>query len=153
MALSPQGSAAPTLVDAPGTISEVAGAPIAKASSDANPLGLKLDKVDAGAPSDPEKAVEDRYEGHGTAESPYVVRWLEGDKANPLLWSQLRKWTIVQVIAIATLCGSTVWEDPRQELTRRFLSKVSRSVAASSREGSSRWSSTLRSRLSSSLLD
>lgn len=32
------------------------------------------------------------YDGQGSAESPYIVKWLDGEQANPQNWSKTKKW-------------------------------------------------------------
>lgn len=57
--------------------------------------------------SDVEQAKEYTYEGNGTAEAPYIVRFEEGDTANPFEWSKLKRWSIVMCI-VSVLDYSTV---------------------------------------------
>lgn len=47
--------------------------------------------------------VNHAYPGSGTREDPYVVQWLDNDPRNPMLWSQLKKWTITAMVATSTL--------------------------------------------------
>lgn len=44
------------------------------------------------------------FDGSGVAEDPYVVKFVEGDKENPMHWSNARRWGITSTISIATLC-------------------------------------------------
>ncbi len=44
------------------------------------------------------------YKGKGTEEDPYVVEYIENDRRNPMLWSQLKKWTIT--ILVAMICST-----------------------------------------------
>lgn len=48
------------------------------------------------------------YPGSGTDEDPYVVTWIANDPRNPMLFSQLTKWTITMLVAIATLAVALV---------------------------------------------
>lgn len=34
------------------------------------------------------------YAGQGTQESPYIVKFADGDKTNPLNWANTTKWLI-----------------------------------------------------------
>ncbi|OQO05106.1 hypothetical protein B0A48_08126 [Cryoendolithus antarcticus] len=43
------------------------------------------------------------YEGEGTEDSPYVVNWIDNDPRNPQNYSELKKWSITGLVAIATL--------------------------------------------------
>ncbi|KAM0723235.1 hypothetical protein Q7P37_001435 [Cladosporium fusiforme] len=48
------------------------------------------------------------YEGSGTEEDPYVVNWIPNDPRNPMLYSELKKWSITALVAIATLAVAFV---------------------------------------------
>ena len=48
------------------------------------------------------------YEGAGTEEDPYVVEWIDNDPRNPMNYSELKKWSITAVVAIATLAVAFV---------------------------------------------
>ncbi|GAA5976464.1 hypothetical protein JCM10908_005509 [Rhodotorula pacifica] len=74
-------------------------------------LGQRL----SGADSANEKVdIEDSacaFEGAGTQDAPYIVRWDVDDPRDPQNWSKTRKWLITATAAIATLCiafGSSV---------------------------------------------
>lgn len=59
-----------------------------------------------------EAAVSTVFEGRGTLEDPFVVKWLEGERENPLQWRNWKKWSIVGVVAMSTLCmaaGSSLY--------------------------------------------
>ena len=43
------------------------------------------------------------YDGSGTEADPYAVEWLSHDPGNPQNWTQLRKWLLTMMVAIATL--------------------------------------------------
>lgn len=47
-----------------------------------------------------------KYDGSGTAEDPYVVKWIEDDSRNPLLWTTTYKYCISVTMALATLAVS-----------------------------------------------
>lgn len=48
------------------------------------------------------------YEGSGTEEDPYVVNWIPNDPRNPMLYSEITKWYITALVAIATLAVAFV---------------------------------------------
>ncbi|GAA5976462.1 hypothetical protein JCM10908_005508 [Rhodotorula pacifica] len=63
------------------------------------------------------------YDGAGTAEHPYIVKFLDGEQANPQNFSKGKKWTITAVSAISTLCiafGSSIVSAAIPELTTVF---------------------------------
>ncbi|POY72513.1 hypothetical protein BMF94_4339 [Rhodotorula taiwanensis] len=63
------------------------------------------------------------YDGQGSAESPYIVKWLDGEQANPQNWSKTKKWTITANSAISTLCiafGSSIVSPAIPRLTTVF---------------------------------
>ncbi|KWU44138.1 Benomyl/methotrexate resistance protein [Rhodotorula sp. JG-1b] len=77
-----------------------------------------LEKVDLA-----EKGSAVPYDGAGTAESPYIVKFLDGEQANPQNWTKTKKWTITANSAISTLCiafGSSVVSAAIPELTTVF---------------------------------
>lgn len=43
------------------------------------------------------------FDGAGVLEDPYVVKFVGGDKENPMHWANGRKWGITSTISIATL--------------------------------------------------
>lgn len=49
-----------------------------------------------------------KYEGSGTEEDPFVVVWIDHDPRNPMLYSQLKKWTLTMLVALATLAVAFV---------------------------------------------
>ncbi|BGP30492.1 hypothetical protein JCM10296v2_002247 [Rhodotorula toruloides] len=52
------------------------------------------------------------YGGEGTEESPYIVKWLDGEEENPQNWSGTKKWLITANAAVSTLCiafGSSIY--------------------------------------------
>lgn len=48
------------------------------------------------------------YDGAGTAEDPYVVTWIDNDPRNPMNYSEVTKWTITMLVAMATLAVAFV---------------------------------------------
>lgn len=48
------------------------------------------------------------YSGSGTEEDPYLVNWIENDPRNPMGFSQLKKWSLTMLVAIATLAVAFV---------------------------------------------
>lgn len=44
-----------------------------------------------------------KYEGSGTVEDPYVVKWIENDPRNPMGWSKKYKYCLSVTMALATL--------------------------------------------------
>lgn len=48
------------------------------------------------------------YQGSGTEDDPYIVTWIDHDPRNPMLYSAVKKWSLVALVAIATLAVSFV---------------------------------------------
>ena len=48
------------------------------------------------------------YDGSGTDDDPYIVTWIDNDPRNPMLYSTLKKWILVVLVAVATLAVSFV---------------------------------------------
>ena len=48
------------------------------------------------------------YPGSGTDDDPYVVTWIPEDPRNPMLFSEMKKWTYTMLVAIATLAVALV---------------------------------------------
>ena len=48
------------------------------------------------------------YPGSGTEDDPYAVTWIPDDPRNPMNFSELRKWTLTGLVAIATLAVALV---------------------------------------------
>jgi hypothetical protein len=46
------------------------------------------------------------FGGFGTPEDPYLVKWMDNDPANPLLFSKATKWTNATVLALAVFMVS-----------------------------------------------
>ncbi|KAL7937629.1 MFS general substrate transporter [Trichoderma chlorosporum] len=53
-----------------------------------------------------QQALDYNYSGEGTAESPYLVEFIPGDKWNPMSFKDSFKWTITLIQASATLSVS-----------------------------------------------
>ncbi|KAM6505973.1 hypothetical protein FSOLCH5_014151 [Fusarium solani] len=51
---------------------------------------------------------EFKYEGSGTEEDPYQVKWIPNDPRNPMTFSNFTKWFITMTVAIATLAVALV---------------------------------------------
>lgn len=47
--------------------------------------------------------LDQRYEGKGTEEEPFLVSWLEEDPENPLTWSVPFKWFLTALVSVSTL--------------------------------------------------
>lgn len=48
------------------------------------------------------------YKGSGTEDDPYIVSWIDDDPRNPMRWGEMKKWSIVVVVAVATLAVSWI---------------------------------------------
>lgn len=46
------------------------------------------------------------FPGTGTEEDPFVVTWIANDPRNPMRFSQVKKWTITLLVALAALAVS-----------------------------------------------
>jgi hypothetical protein len=46
------------------------------------------------------------FPGYGTPDDPYLVRWIENDPANPMVFPTKRKWTNAMVLAFAVFMVS-----------------------------------------------
>lgn len=46
------------------------------------------------------------WKGYGTSDDPYLVRWIENDPANPMLFTSAKKWTNAMVLASAVFMVS-----------------------------------------------
>jgi Ca2+/H+ antiporter len=63
------------------------------------------------------------YKGAGTEEDPYVVSWIDQDPRNPQNYSELKKWSITALVAIATLAVafvSSAYSGGAQEVIMEF---------------------------------
>ncbi|KAL2201253.1 major facilitator superfamily domain-containing protein [Corynascus similis CBS 632.67] len=77
-----------------------------------------------------EAVLNHKYPGQGTPESPYVVDFLPQDGSNPMQFSQIKKWSITLIQALATLAVafvSTAYTGGISEVIRYF--QVSNIVA------------------------
>lgn len=52
--------------------------------------------------------IDHPYSGSGTEDDPYAVIWIPDDPRNPLNYSQVKKWSITMLVAIATLAVALV---------------------------------------------
>lgn len=50
--------------------------------------------------------IEHHYNGSGTEDDPYIVRWLENDVLDPKNYSLVVKWSLTQILAFSFLCVS-----------------------------------------------
>lgn len=48
------------------------------------------------------------YSGSGTEDDPYAVSWIPNDPRNPMNFSDVKKWSITMLVAIATLAVALV---------------------------------------------
>ena len=48
------------------------------------------------------------YPGAGTEENPYCVTWIPNDPRNPMLFGNVKKWSITMLVAFATLAVALV---------------------------------------------
>ncbi|KAJ5618849.1 hypothetical protein N7510_002833 [Penicillium lagena] len=48
------------------------------------------------------------YTGSGTDDDPYAVSWIPNDPRNPMNFSEVKKWSITMLVAIATLAVALV---------------------------------------------
>lgn len=55
-----------------------------------------------------EDIINHHYEGAGTDEDPYIVDWIDDDPRNPMNFPQWVKWSLTQLVAIATLAVAFV---------------------------------------------
>lgn len=65
------------------------------------------------------------YEGRGTAEDPYVVKFKPEDPANPMNWLSARKWLYIGIATIsvfAVTMTSSAYSVSSKEITREFHS-------------------------------
>lgn len=74
-----------------------------------------------------------KYEGSGTEEDPYLVRWIPNDPRNPQLLSGFRRWSITAMVAIATLAialvssaGAIYWNIRRPDSVQCGLRRCSK---------------------------
>ena len=119
MSRTPSPSPAPTLVDTrtPSLASDSPKHDKLAPTAAHSPASLTT-ALPAAAGLDAEKgALDGPYAGAGTAADPFQVRFLEGDATNPFNFSAAKRWTMVAVAAMATLCklslrcsgGAAMW--------------------------------------------
>lgn len=49
-----------------------------------------------------------KYKGSGTEDDPYIVEYIPNDPRNPMEFSQVKKWSIIMSVAVATLAVAFV---------------------------------------------
>lgn len=49
-----------------------------------------------------------QYDGSGTEDDPYVVVWIDNDPRNPMLYGEVKKWSLTMLVALATLAVAFV---------------------------------------------
>lgn len=49
-----------------------------------------------------------QYHGSGTEDDPYVVVWIDDDARNPMLYGEIKKWSLTMLVALATLAVAFV---------------------------------------------
>lgn len=63
------------------------------------------------------------YRGSGTEDDPYVVTWIENDPRNPMLYGEVKKWSITMLVAVATLAVafvSSAYSGGADQIIREF---------------------------------
>ena len=48
------------------------------------------------------------YDGSGTEQDPFIVKWIDDDPRNPMLFPTWKKWALTQMVAVATLAVAFV---------------------------------------------
>jgi multidrug resistance protein len=67
--------------------------------------------------------LQQKYEGNGSENSPFIINWLDYDPENPMKWMTLYKWFIAMIATIATLAVtfvSAAYTGPFNELRDQF---------------------------------
>lgn len=54
------------------------------------------------------EVIDHPYPGSGTEDDPYIVSWIENDPRDPMVFSDIAKWSIAFLVAIATLAVALV---------------------------------------------
>ncbi|KAF7197001.1 Major facilitator superfamily multidrug transporter mdrA [Pseudocercospora fuligena] len=76
------------------------------------------------SPAGVTKDVEEyKYDGAGTDEDPYVVVWIDEDPRNPMNWTNLHKWSVTMLVAVALLAvafDSSAYSGGSTEIIREF---------------------------------
>lgn len=65
-----------------------------------------------------------QYKGSGTEADPYVVEYIENDRRNPMLFSEVKKWTITILVAFVSI-PSTRRSTSKQHAQSTFPQHVS----------------------------
>lgn len=55
-----------------------------------------------------QEIIDYQYPGAGTDDDPYAITWIQDDPRNPMLFSEVKKWTFTMLVAIATLAVALV---------------------------------------------
>lgn len=55
-----------------------------------------------------QEVIDYPYPGSGTEEDPYAVTWIDQDPRNPMLFSEMTKWTYTMIVSFAALAVSLV---------------------------------------------
>ncbi|CAL5871653.1 uncharacterized protein PFLUO_LOCUS5906 [Penicillium psychrofluorescens] len=55
-----------------------------------------------------QEIIDHPYPGSGTEDDPYAVSWIPNDPRNPMNFSDVKKWSITMLVAIATLAVALV---------------------------------------------
>ncbi|GAA5855824.1 hypothetical protein JCM8547_000375 [Rhodosporidiobolus lusitaniae] len=104
--------------------STLAGSPEPSALDNTKTSGEKSgDLAASNAPSAPAAPVP--WQGEGTEASPYIVKFLEGEAANPQNWKPRTKWLITGNAALSTLCvafASSVYSGGLEDFLPYFFS-------------------------------
>lgn len=110
------------------TVSELPRLAVAIADSSKSSTQLKGMRTHRTAEED----ISIPFEGLGTVESPFIVCWREGERSNPLLWAAWRKWSIVLIVGMATLCtaaGSSLYAGGFPQIVRYFNTTETTAIA------------------------
>ncbi|KAL1304265.1 hypothetical protein AAFC00_000676 [Neodothiora populina] len=70
---------------------------------------------------------DEKYEGEGTDESPYIVTWIENDPGNPYTWPNGFRWWICAINAFVTLAvaiNSSAFSGSIRELLADFMTST-----------------------------
>ncbi|WVF70989.1 hypothetical protein IAT40_005785 [Kwoniella sp. CBS 6097] len=70
-----------------------------------------------------EEIMAKKYQGSGTAEDPFIVDWLQGDKEDPQNWPAKYKWTCIAVVSWLTLAvalSSSAYTGGAQDIVVEF---------------------------------
>ena len=70
-----------------------------------------------------DEVLNHQWKGSGTEDDPYVVGYIENDPRNPMGFSEVKKWSITMLVAIATLAVafvSTAYTGSTAEIVATF---------------------------------